>query len=188
MGGELESTHSQFLDLTNSSGWLQQPIAGDVGVNQDTFLFSFTDGSFRLLNTHIAYLSKRAYVFTQFTWDLDDEPFVPLDSNSHLADSGYKVRPARVPLTAYINSPTTGAPWPPGDPAPRSVSLEWWDHLCPESERLHINTTEVNARIGVDFDNDEGVDIVEKWVTYIRSLENRCVNILWGTPRIIDFK
>ncbi|KAF9506721.1 hypothetical protein BS47DRAFT_1321678 [Hydnum rufescens UP504] len=141
-----------------------------------------------LLNTHIAYLSKRTYVFTPFTWDLNDEPFVPIASDSHLADSPYKVRPARVPLTAYINSPTTGSPWPPGDPAPRSVSVEWWDHVCPESERLHINTTEVNAQIGVDFDEDEGIDIVEKWVKYIRSIEHRCINILWATPRIIDFK
>jgi hypothetical protein len=132
-------------------------------------------------------LAQRTYVFTPFTWDLNNRLFVPIASDGHLVDSPYKVRPARVPLTAYINSPTTGSPWPPGDPAPRSVSVEWWDHVCPESERLYINTAVVNAEIGVDFDKDEGIDIVEKWAKYIRNIEHRCINILYGTPRIIDF-
>ncbi|KAF9506719.1 hypothetical protein BS47DRAFT_1367182 [Hydnum rufescens UP504] len=140
-----------------------------------------------LLNTYIAYLAQRTYVFTPFTWDLNNRPFVPIAPDGHLVGSPYKVRPARVPLTAYINSPTTGSPWPPGDPAPRSVSVEWWDRVCPESERLHINTAVVNAQIGVDFDKDEGIDIVEKWAKYIRSIEHRCINILFATPRIIDF-
>lgn len=35
---------------------------------------------------------------------------------------------------------------------------------------------------------DEGKDIVEKWIAYLKKLDHPCVNILWGTPRIIDYE
>ncbi|KAF9508505.1 hypothetical protein BS47DRAFT_1415930 [Hydnum rufescens UP504] len=81
-------------------------------------IWGFIDNPTRLLNTYIAYLAQRTYIFTPFTWDLNNWPFVPITSDGHLMGLPYKVRPARVPLTAYINSPTMGSPWPPGDPAP----------------------------------------------------------------------
>lgn len=142
----------------------------------------------RFLNTYIAHLSNRAYVFTPFTWNLNDNEFVEIEADSHLSTSGYKVRPARVPLTAYLNSPTTGAPWPKGDSTPRAVSLEWWDHVCPESKRIHVNTTEVNQLLGIRMGSDEGDVIVKKWAGYLRTLEASCVNLLWGTDRIIDYE
>ncbi|KAF8312144.1 hypothetical protein DL93DRAFT_2229267 [Clavulina sp. PMI_390] len=150
-----------------------------VGLNnqlQETFL-----------NTYIAHEANRAYVFTPFTWNLNEDPFVPIEADSHLSSSGYKVRPARVPLTAYLNSPTTGAPWPEGDTTPRAVSLEWWDHVCPEKDRLQVNTTQVNEMLGIDMSRDEGAEIVRKWSGYLKGLKESCVNLLWGTPRIIDY-
>jgi hypothetical protein len=90
-------------------------------------------------------------------------------------------------MTAFLDSPMSGAPWPNGDAAPRSVSDAWFSHMCPEENRLHINTTTVNPIIGVDFDRDEGIVIIKKWAAYLASLDAQCVNILWDTPRIIDF-
>lgn len=109
-----------------------------------------------------------------------------MDTDSHLS-SGYAVRPPRVPLTAYLSSPTVGTPWPAGDKAPRAVSLDWWEHVCPEQARLHVNTTEVNELLGVDMQRDEGSEIIRKWVGYLSQLDASCVNLLWGTGRIIDY-
>lgn len=144
----------------------------------------------RLLNTYIAHEANRAYVFTPFTWNLEKNEFVEIEADSHLAtfNSGYRVRPARVPLTAYLDCPTTGAPWPPGDPNPRSVSDEWWNNVCPESEQLHINTTVVNEALGINMATDEAKTIITKWSQYLKNLQHGCVNLLWGTGRIIDYE
>lgn len=149
----------------------------------DTFCFQT-----RLLNTYIAHEANRAYVFTPFTTDLNDNDFVPIEADSQLYAFGYKVGPARVPLTAFVNSPTTGAPWPPGDRTPRSVSLEWWDHICPPNERLHLNVSIVNQMLGINMKKDQGKVIVQKWSQYLKNLEHSCVNLLWETPRIIDYE
>lgn len=140
------------------------------------------------MNTYIAHEANRAYVFTPFTWNLNENEFVEIEADNHLATSNYQVRPARVPLTAYLDCPTTGTPWPPGDPTPRSVSLEWWNNVCPESERLHINTTMVNEALGIDVATDEAKMIIKKWSQYLRKVEHGCVNLLWGTRRIIDYE
>lgn len=115
------------------------------------------------------------------------DTFVEITGHEHLAGD-YKVRPARVPLRVYFESPTSGAPWPAGDPTPRSVSDEWYDRMCPQEKRVQINPVVVNKEIGVNFDTDEGIVIIDKWAMYLRNLETPCANIQWETPRIIDFE
>ncbi|KAF8324928.1 uncharacterized protein EI90DRAFT_2933611 [Cantharellus anzutake] len=148
-----------------------------------------------LLNSYIAYLLGRSYVFSPYTWDLKNEPFVPVEHNTHLAGARH-VRPSRVPLTAFLNGPTAGAPWIVDsslsveqlEKTPRAISARYWDEICPDDSRYNINTTEVNARIGVDFDNDDGAIIVDKWVAFLGGIDDqRCINIMQDTPRIIDF-
>ena len=141
-----------------------------------------------LLNTEIARRSGRAYVFTPFIWDpYVGDAYVKTNANSHLAGSE-KMRAARVPLRAYFESPTSGAPWPNGDPTPRAVSDMWYDRMCPQDKRLQIDASKINKEIGVDFDKDEGIAIVDKWAMYLRSLDVQCANLQWETPRIIDFE
>lgn len=60
--------------------------------------------------------------------------------------------------------------------------------MCPEEERLHINTTAVNEELGIHMSTDEGKVIVSKWAAYLKKLDHSCVNLLWGTPRIIDYE
>lgn len=144
-------------------------------------------GLFSLLNSEIARRSGRAYVFTTFTWDpFTGDPYVEVTNTNHLVNAG-KMRAARTPLRAIIDSPTSGAPWPPGDSTPRAVSDMWYDRMCPEEKRVQINTTVVNEEIGVDFEKDEGIMIIDKWAMYLRNLDAPCANVQWGTPRIIDF-
>lgn len=126
---------------------------------------------------------------------------MPIEANTHLSGGEYSLRPARVPLSAYLDSPTTGKPWPSSShsnshsnaalntgPAPRSISGEWWEHVCPQEKQHHVNTTEVNALLGLDMATAEGSVIIEKWAGYLRQLDHGCVNIDWGTPRIIDYE
>lgn len=142
-----------------------------------------------MLNTEIARRSGRAYVFTPFVWDpyAGENEYIPIESKNHLANAG-KVRAARVPLRAYIESPTSGAPWPSGDSTPRAVSDLWFDRMCPQDKRVQLNATNINEKIGVNFDTDEGTMIIDKWAMFLRNLETPCAVLQWETPRIIDFK
>ena len=137
-----------------------------------------------LLNTEIARRSGRAYVFTPILWDIyAKDDYVEVTDN-HLPDS-QKIRPARVPLGAFIESPTSGAPWPDGDPTPRSVSYVWYERICPPEKQLRIDIGKVNEEIGVDLKKDQGIIIMDKWAMYLRNLEAKCVNL--DGSRIIDF-
>lgn len=143
----------------------------------------------RLLNTEIARRSGRAYVFTPFIWDpyAAEDTYVETTASNYPTGQG-KMRAARVPLRAYIESPTSGAPWPDDDSTPRAVSDKWYDRMCPQEKRMQIDARKINKEIGVDLEKDEGVTIVNKWATYLRNLDVQCANLQWETPRIIDFE
>ncbi|KAF8303085.1 hypothetical protein DL93DRAFT_2173140 [Clavulina sp. PMI_390] len=144
-----------------------------------------------LLNSEIALRSNRAYAFTPFIWDaIAEGNFVPLKSDTHLpAALPTKFRATRIPLRAIIQSPTSGEPWPiDHTPPPRAVSHKWYDQVCPWERRVVINTIETNERIGVNFDRDNVVVIIERWSAYLRNLNQSCVHINWDAPRINDFR
>ncbi len=142
-----------------------------------------------LLNSYIAQLAERAYVFQPYVWDpYTADPYVKINpTGAHLPTTS-QYRPTKLPLTAFMNSPTSGAPWPEGDPTPRAVNHRWFDEMCPEDQRYHVNTTIVNEMIGLNLTIADGITIVTKWSQYLRELDAQCVNILWETPRIIDFE
>jgi hypothetical protein len=129
-----------------------------------------------------------------YTWDTNRMPYVLIGANTHLSKGTYKLRPARVPLSAYIHSPTTGEPWPSGPPrvnssvSPRSIAASWWETPCPPGKQLHLNTTQVNAELGLDTSIAEGAVIIEKWARYLRELDHKCVNIMVDTPRMMDYE
>ncbi|KAJ6622714.1 hypothetical protein B0H10DRAFT_2162713 [Mycena sp. CBHHK59/15] len=70
-----------------------------------------------LMNTHLAYMSKRAYVFQEYIW----------------AAQHYQWPPSNIPKA--------------GDDAPRSVSERWFDIVCPPEERRIINSTDVKPAV-----------------------------------------
>ena len=102
-----------------------------------------------LLNTEIARRSGRAYVFSQLLWDPFAKDAYVKNPDNPLPDPDIW-RPARTPLSAYIEAPTSGAPWPDGDPTPRAVSLEWFDQICPPEKQLQLDIAKVNKEMGLN--------------------------------------
>lgn len=140
-----------------------------------------------MLNSEIARRARRAYVFTPFIWNPHVGDDYVKDGDSHLVNSE-QLRPARVPLRAYIDSPTSGAPWPEGDPTPRAVSVVWWERMCPQEKRLRIDGHKVNQELGVDIKKDEAAIIVEKWASYLHKLDAQCVEVPSGSPQFFDWE
>ena len=141
-----------------------------------------------MLNSEIARRAKRAYVFTPLIWAFNvGEADYFEDTESHLVNST-KLRAARTPLRAYIDSPTSGAPWPAGDPTPRAVSVVWWERMCPQEKRVRVDGHKVNQELGVDIKKDQAAVIMEKWSCYLHKLEAQCVDISLGSPQFFDWE
>lgn len=143
-----------------------------------------------LMNTHLAYESKRAYVFQPYVW-----------KESHYAWPESKMRevPPSTPLPAIISGPSAGGPWDAGDDAPRSVSEDWFDIVCPPEQRRIINTREVKPIIGWA----DGIDIFNHWKKILLEAEELCIEIepehytkdffpqtfdlwMWGSTRVLS--
>ncbi|GJJ13481.1 hypothetical protein Clacol_007735 [Clathrus columnatus] len=99
----------------------------------------------RLMLSHLAYISKRAYVFQDVmfgdTWGIN--PWYPLNT--------------------FISGPTAGGPFPRGIMAPRSISAESWERHCPIKERTLLNVSVVNEELGIVHDVTEGLSVLKKW-------------------------
>ncbi|KAJ7475823.1 hypothetical protein FB451DRAFT_1173809 [Mycena latifolia] len=143
-----------------------------------------------LMNTHLAYMSKRSYVFPSHHWTLIHYPWPP---NQVLAEQ------PQTPLNALISGPSAGGMWEEGDDAPRAVSEPWFDVVCPESERRIINTTDVKPYLRTA----EGDQIFAHWQKLLLEAPERCIEIvpelyevdnfpqvfdlwLWGSSRVLS--
>ncbi|CAA7269522.1 unnamed protein product [Cyclocybe aegerita] len=143
-----------------------------------------------LMNSYLAYKSNRAYVFQEFIWD-----------SSHYPWPYYKFRTwiPRTPLNALIAGPTAGGPWDPADDTPRSVSLAYFNKVCPPGERRIINTQDVKPAITWA----EGNVIFDTWQKLLNEAPERCIEIqmpeekvdrfgqvfdmyLWGSTRVLS--
>ena len=140
------------------------------------------------MNTHLAYESKRAYVFQDYVWKPGYYPW---------PKSQFIQNPPRTPLNALIAGPTAGGPWDE-DESPRSVSEQWFDVVCPRSERRIINTRDVKPAVS----NSPGDEVFAHWVKLLRDAPERCIEItaahgsedtypqtfdlwLWGSSRVL---
>ncbi|KAF8073511.1 hypothetical protein FPV67DRAFT_1478093 [Lyophyllum atratum] len=143
-----------------------------------------------LMNTHLAYESNRAYVFQQYVWKEDHYSWPKPKFRNHEF-------PPHTPLNAIISGPSAGGPWDVGDDAPRSISEQWFDVVCPKHERRIINTREVKPIIGWA----EGNEIFDHWKELLLHAPERCIEIepehykkdfypqtfdlwLWGSNRV----
>ncbi|TFK40450.1 hypothetical protein BDQ12DRAFT_679433 [Crucibulum laeve] len=142
-----------------------------------------------LMNSHLAYKSKRAYVFQDYVWKREYYPW---------PEPKWRDWPLRTPLNALISGPTSGAPWDPKDDAPRSVSERWFDIVCPKHERRIIVTGDVKPPILWE----RGDLIFQTWEKLLLEAPERCIEIqptarsvdnfpqifdlyLWGSERIL---
>lgn len=141
-----------------------------------------------LMDAHLAHESGRAYVFSDYIWEPAHYPWTKKD--------GYDW-PPKTPLSALLAGPAAGGLWESGDDTPRSVSSEWFDVVCPRSERRFIPTSEVKQHVGWS----EGDVIFDRWASLLREAPEPCIEVttspedsfpqvfdlwLWGNTRILS--
>lgn len=136
-----------------------------------------------LLLSHLAFLSNRAYVFNDITFD------------HNWGASEWN------PLNTFISGPTAGGSFPPllaSARIPRAVHVSFYQTVCSEevvdsddksSQKQRfakLQSQEVNAELGIT-DQDEGIVILEKWAKKLREMPEQCIEIVGGSPHIFDF-
>ncbi|KAJ7170659.1 hypothetical protein C8R43DRAFT_980371 [Mycena crocata] len=127
-----------------------------------------------LMNTHLAYMSKRAYVFPTYHWSLTHYNWPP---SQRLAEQ------PETPLNALLSGPSAGGSWDEGDDAPRAVSEAWFDQICPEDERRKINTIDVKGSIG----QAEGEKVFDHWQKLLLDAPERCIEIVPAPYEVDNF-
>ncbi|KAF7357420.1 hypothetical protein MSAN_01338000 [Mycena sanguinolenta] len=134
----------------------------------------------RLMNAHLAYMSKRAYVFTEYIWDPSHYPWPPAQQPTDYA---------RTPLNAIVSGPMAGGSWDPDDPAPRSISERWFDVVCPKERRRLIHVRDVKPALA----DRPGDEVFAAWQKVLLEAEESCVEVVrpaWGEddsmPQVFD--
>lgn len=123
------------------------------------------------MNAHLAYMSKRAYVFSEYVW----APVHYLWPASQQPEGG-----PRTPLNALISGPMAGGLWDEGDDAPRSVSEHFFDIVCPQEERRLIYTPDIKPAV-VDLPGDA---VFAHWQKLLLEAPERCIEVIPPTPDI----
>jgi len=130
------------------------------------------------MNNYLAYKTNRAYVFSDFVWKLEYYPW-PKEKAIQW--------PPRTPIPALISGPSAGDPWPANDPAPRSISEEWFEVVCPREKRKIINTREIKPGLG----EAGGREVLDTWKKALDGPEP-CIEIESATqeedlfPQVFD--
>ncbi|KAF8068824.1 hypothetical protein FPV67DRAFT_1489847 [Lyophyllum atratum] len=120
-----------------------------------------------LLLHYIAFMSNRTYVFEDYVWSHSPLPYTLYD---------FALRPARIPLNAFISGPTAGGPMPHIP----SVSAEFWESVCPPDRRRIISSKDTP-------DSVPGNVILDWWVSRLKNVLDECVEIDSADKAIFDF-
>ncbi|KAA1467001.1 hypothetical protein DENSPDRAFT_831947 [Dentipellis sp. KUC8613] len=132
-----------------------------------------------LLQSQLAHTAGRAYVFEDYTWSHLPLPWTLYD---------YALRPARLPLNAFISGPSAGAPMP----APRAVSAKFWEEVCGKKARRRAggagNATQVVTLTTEGVPEDaEGDVLMQWWADKLKSVGNStCVQVVQGDQPAFD--
>jgi len=116
-----------------------------------------------LLCSHLAWRSKRAYVFQDYVWS---PTYYPWRVREY-------ARP-RNPITTLVSGPTAGGAWEEGDDSPRAVSAEWFDVVCPKGERELIDSYWGKEPVQYS----DGKTMMDNWVNILTNSEARCIEIV----------
>ncbi|KAJ7789194.1 hypothetical protein B0H14DRAFT_2945210 [Mycena olivaceomarginata] len=127
-----------------------------------------------ILDAYLAYAAQRAYVFDNYTWDRDGPEISSWNGHSI---------PARIPLSALISGPIIGGPIHDKD-VPRAVSREYYFSVCPESERVVLDTRKIQETLAADATVSQ---IVARWVTELHSIDSPCVELARNSPALFDY-
>ncbi|KAJ6550106.1 hypothetical protein B0H19DRAFT_1160368 [Mycena capillaripes] len=125
----------------------------------------------QLLNTHLAYLSQRAYVFPDYL-PRDHPPFPDTLANGtrHLL---------HVPMNALVSGPTGGGPLGESDNLMRrAVSEEWWAIVCPPEQVVEVDVGATMLELGLDAMNSDGEEMMAAWAGKLRDMSAPCVSVV----------
>ncbi|TRM56921.1 hypothetical protein BD626DRAFT_516843 [Schizophyllum amplum] len=132
-----------------------------------------------LMNAHLAYASKRAYVFQDYVWK---KAYYPWQQDEYLQEA------PRTPLNALVAGPAAGGEWDSDDDAPRSVTDTYFDEICPYDTRRFISTQEIKATMRWE----SGDAIFRAWRELLLNAPERCIEIVSGDreedgyPQVFD--
>ncbi|KAJ3756156.1 hypothetical protein EV360DRAFT_48433 [Lentinula raphanica] len=148
-----------------------------------------------ILNTHLAFLSGRSFVFDNYTWDR---------STSEYSSFNGKTIPSRVPVSTMLAGPIIGGsfdltnlndPFFTVDPSstshPRAVSSEYYERVCDGQKKI-VDTAIVRNAV----ESWDGKANLEAWVKYLQNLPDRCVEFdinaqhifhiwMFGSPKVL---
>ncbi|KAJ7493811.1 hypothetical protein FB451DRAFT_1551155 [Mycena latifolia] len=129
----------------------------------------------QLLNTHLAYLANRGYVFPDYI-ARDHPPFPDTLPNGtrHML---------HIPMNALTSGPTGGGTLGDGaDPnIPRAVSFEWWTAACPPAQVIEIQMGDAVRELDIT-DSSTGEERLMRWAAKLRDIEAECVKVVGGSP------
>ncbi|KAL4261771.1 hypothetical protein AB1N83_007835 [Pleurotus pulmonarius] len=131
-----------------------------------------------LLMSYLSYEANRSYVFEDYVWSHTPFSYTLYD---------FALRPARIPLNAFISGPTAGGPM--SDVA-SAVSSSFFEKVCPRASRKVISSREAPT-------DAEGSMLIKWWVDKLATVPDRCVEVdssekvvfdrfLFGGPRILS--
>ncbi|KAJ7916092.1 hypothetical protein B0H13DRAFT_2451325 [Mycena leptocephala] len=121
-----------------------------------------------ILNAYLAYAAQRAYVFDNYTWDRDGQKSALGTVNPYLPE---------------FRCPIIGGDMRDKD-VPRAVSREYFFSVCPESERVVIDTQKIQNTLAADATVSQ---IVERWVTELNSIQSPCVELARNSPALFSY-
>jgi hypothetical protein len=116
--------------------------------------------------SYLAYMSKRSFVFEDYVWSHTPFPYTIYD---------FALRPARIPLNAFISGPTAGGPMP----GPRAVNAEFWEVVCPKDKRRVISSKDAPNW-------EEGSVLVNWWVEKLKGVDDPCLEVDSSSQSIFD--
>lgn len=132
------------------------------------------------VNGLLSYASERSFVFDNYTWNRNGTPFSEFNG---------KLIPSVIPMTALIEGPLAGGPFPLGDKTPRSVMKEYFDTVCPHPKLLDKEI--VRATLPSDY---SAKTVMNAWLKLLKETPDNCVKIddiifdiwIFGSTRILD--
>ncbi|THV05823.1 hypothetical protein K435DRAFT_789854 [Dendrothele bispora CBS 962.96] len=137
-----------------------------------------------VLNAHLAYLTKRSFVFYNYTWDTRESDYSYYNEKT--------IIPSRVPVSVMLSGPLVGGSFPEHDNHgfPRAVSEAHFRSVCPKSRTRYLNAEEIKSGILNKMEKSyDGIGYLNGWVDYIRSegiKEERCLEFEPGTGQLFD--
>ncbi|KAM6496678.1 hypothetical protein JOM56_007151 [Amanita muscaria] len=130
-----------------------------------------------IYNAFFAYHVKRSFVFYNYSWSLDEPSFS--EYHGHLI-------PSRIPLTALISGPIVGGPMGKDDTdVPRSVSLDYFNQVCPQRDRYVFSDSDVGQILNTY--NPIASQLLSRLSEKVNSIDARCIEIPQQTHQIFNF-